>query len=225
MNKKKKLKMVLIFKESRDYITYCEFFANMCNAYRKNAYFNSQDNTIYLRNDSIIKLSLRSDKEDLSQFDILYTVGRHEKDASLIGLIDMIYKNGDIDFYELMNQKNIDGSNLYLCLSMTEREFYHFINHELLSRHSLLNSLIVKNFDYDEKKCKQTFYDIKKNYWKRGYCCTLYIENIIILIVKEEQEMYDLFDTMGLSFRGRRKHENTINTDIVLSDFLKAIRI
>jgi hypothetical protein len=225
MNKKKKLKMALIFKESRDYMEYCEFFANMCNAYRKKAYFNFQDNTIYLSNNSIIKLSLRSDREDLSQFDILYTVGRHEKDASLIGLIDMIYRNGDIDFYELMNQKNIDSSNLYLYLLMSEREFYHFIDHELLSRHSLLNSLIIKSFDGDEKKCKQTFYNIKKLYWNRGYCCTLYIENIVILIVKDEQEMYDLFDTMGLSFRGRRKHENIINTDIVLSEFLKAIRI
>lgn len=225
MNKKKKLKMVLIFKESRDYMEYCEFFANMCNAYRKKAYFNFQDNTIYLSNNSIIKISLRSDREDLSQFDILYTVGRHEKDASLIGLIDMIYRNGDIDFYELVNQKNIDNGNLYLYLSMTECEFYHFINHELLGRCSLLSSLIFENFDYDEKKFKQTFYNIKKNYWKRGYYCALHIKNIVILIVKEEQEIYDTFDTMGLSFRGRRKHENTTNTDIVLSDFLKAMRI
>ena len=66
---------------------------------------------------------------------------------------------------------------------------------------------------------------MRKNYWKPGYCCTFRIENVRILIVKEEQEMYDLFDTMGLSFRGRRKHENITNTDIVLSDFLKAIRI
>lgn len=225
MNKKKKLKMALIFKESRDYMEYCEFFANMCNAYRKNAYFNFQDNTVYLSNDSIIKLTLRSDREDLSQFDILYTVGRHEKDASLIGLIDMIYRNGDIDFYKLMNQKNIDNGRLYLYLSMSESEFYHFINHELLSRHSLLKSLIFENYDYDEKKFKQALYNIKKNYWKPGYYCTLNIENIVILIVKEEQEIYDSFDNMGLSFRGRRKHENITNTDIVLSDFLKAMRI
>ena len=225
MNKKKKLKMALIFKESRAYMEYCEFFANMCNAYRKKAYFNSKDNTIYLSNNSIIKLALRSDREDLSHFDILYTVGRHEKDASLIGLIDMIYRNGDIDFYELMNQKNTDNDNLYLYLSMTEREFYHFINHELLSRDSLLNSFIAENCDYDEKKFKHTLYNMRKNYWKPGYCCTFRIENVRILIVKEEQEMYDLFDTMGLSFRGRRKHENITNTDIVLSDFLKAIRI
>lgn len=225
MNKKKKLKMVLIFKESRKYMEYCEFFANMCNAYRKNAYFNSQDNTIHLSNDSIIKITLRSDREDLSQFDILYTVGRHEKDASLIGLIDMIYRNGDIDFYELMNQKNTDNGNLYLYLSMTEREFYHFINHELLSRVSLLKFFIAENVDYDEKKFKQTLYNMKKNYRKPGYYCIFHFKNVTILIAKEEQEIYDSFDSMGLSFRGRRKHENTINTDIVLSDFLKAIRI
>jgi len=226
MNKKKELKMALIFKEPRDYEEYRSFFANMCIVYNKNAYFNSSDSTIYLRNDSIIKITLRSDREDLTQFDILYKVGRHENDESLIGLINMIFKNDDIDFYELMNQKyDEDEDKLYVYFSMSEREFYHFIDHELLGRYSLLNSLIVKNYDGDEKELKQDLFDIKKKYWRNGYCCTLSIKNIRILIVKDEYVMYEAFDNMGLSFKGRRKHENVTDIDIVLSDFLKAMRI